>query len=204
MKTFQFSFSSILIVILSIVITACAPSEQTTRTGESPDISETDETTKETKQSDSEIRELLAANRSNLGDLQISSSHDMPESFLKRDTVDNNANRNPFDGFRVQIISDRNVAVADSVSKDFRLWADSTMIDYKPRPYVFFQQPFFKVHIGDFQDRQRARELSDLIKNKYPDAWVVHDRINPNLVPPDTARIDTVSADTTGMGDGFN
>lgn len=205
MKISYFSLSTLILLLLTLgIIAGCATSDQTSRPDDPLDPERAGEQQNQEDMDDREaFRELLTANRSQLGDLWVSSDHDMPESFLKRDTVEAR-NRNPFDGFRVQILSARNLAEADSVSQDFRMWADSTMAEYQPKPYVLFQQPFFKVHLGDFQNRQRALELSNLVKEKYPDAWVVHDRINPNLVPADTVKIDTVATDTTGIKDNSN
>ncbi len=135
------------------------------------------------------LASLLESHRTYLRSVYHTQKHDMPESFLQMDTTANEVVRNPFDGFRVQILSTRNVAVADSVSTEFRLWAEDYMDGYFPKSYVFFKQPYYKVHVGDFHDREKAIQLSRLLKRKYPEAWVVHDRINPGDAPADTVGI---------------
>lgn len=149
------------------------------RTTDSTVVADIEETT--------ELQKLLNENRSKLSDVYISQNHDMPEGFLKEDASDESINSNPYDGYRVQILSTRKVEVADSVAGSFRIWADTTITGYNANAYVSFRQPYFKVHIGDFQQRDHANRFSKLIKKKYPDAWVVHDRINPSDVPADTA-----------------
>ncbi len=134
------------------------------------------------------LQELLAFTRSSLSDVYSTQSHDMPQTFLMTDTT-RQAEQDPFAGFRIQIVSTRNIDLADSVQNQFTAWADTTITGYTPKAYVFFKQPFYKVHVGDFQDRARANKLSQLIKRKYPEAWVVHDRIDPKLVPADTTQI---------------
>lgn len=132
----------------------------------------------------------LADYRNTLADVYSTQQHDLPEAFLRTYKGDQPVERDPFDGFRIQIASTRNVALADSTAKKFRLWADTTFTGYQPETYVFFKQPYYKVHVGDFHVRERANRVSRLVKRQYPDAWVVHDRINPYLVPADTARIE--------------
>lgn len=133
------------------------------------------------------LQSLLEENRSSLRDLHTSQNHDIPEVFLQKDSSDVSLNDDPFDGYRVQIISTRNQPLADSVATNFRAWADTTIVGYTANTYVFFKQPFYKVHIGDFQKREQANSYSKIIKRRYPDAWVVHDRIRPSKVPADTA-----------------
>lgn len=182
-------------ISFSLLETACSSSQNVSGDTSSDSAANNEQQTNDRSQQEGEesreLSELLSANRSQLSDLWSTTSHDMPEAFMQRDTA-SNTNRNPFAGFRVQVLSIRDVSEADSISDAFKTWADTTMYGYKPRPYVLFQQPFYKVHIGDFHDREQARELSDLLKKRYPDAWVVHDEVNPDRVPPDTAIIDTL------------
>lgn len=130
---------------------------------------------------------LLDANRSSLRDAFNAQQHDMPAHLLEKSTAGQQINRDPRDGYRIQLISTRNVELADSISVQYENWADTTITGYQAKAYVSFKQPFFKVHVGDFQQRDRAIKYSKLVKQKYPDAWVVHDRIEPDSAPPDTA-----------------
>lgn len=132
------------------------------------------------------LQQLLNKNRSRLSDVHISQRHDMPNIFLKEKTSES-FNRNPYDGYRIQIISTRNQPLADSVASAFRIWADTTIAGYSANAYISFKQPYYKVHVGDFQQRDRANSFSRFLKKQYPDAWVVHDRIDPSNVPADTA-----------------
>lgn len=146
----------------------------------------------QTEATGSRLASLLEKHRTYLRSVYNTQKHDMPEPFLQKDTTANEVVRNPFDGFRVQILSTRNVATADSVSTEFRLWAQDYLEGYVPKSYVFFKQPYYKVHVGDFHNRQKAIQLSRLLKRKYPEAWVVHDRINPGEAPADTVGVKIV------------
>lgn len=138
-------------------------------------------------ESASGLQQLLNENRSKLSDVYVSQKQDMPDSFLKESESDESLNRDPYDGYRVQILSTRKVEVADSVANSFRIWADTTITGYEAEAYLSFKQPYYKVHIGDFQQRDKANSFSQLLKKRYPDAWVVHDRIEPSNVPADTS-----------------
>lgn len=178
-----------LIIFLAVAIlgtaVACSTTEQTTKRDEEPETETTEEYT-ETQRN--ELASLLTRTRNKLADTYLTQQHDVPEAFLKVDTTDNSY-YNPFDGYRIQIHTSRDLSMADSVSTQFRLWADTTFTNYTPQAYVFFKQPYYKVHVGDFQDREKANILSRIIKKKYPEAWVVHDRIDPGNVPADTTKI---------------
>jgi hypothetical protein len=131
----------------------------------------------------SEQELALYQTRSRMSDAFSTQFHDMPDFYLQEveeQEVD------IYQGYRIQILSTRDVEYADSTLAEFEKWADQTIADYSPRGYVHFRQPYYRVRIGDFQDRERAIEFSRLIKFKYPDAWIIHDRINPYRVPADT------------------
>jgi hypothetical protein len=145
------------------------------------------------------LQGLLAQHRSKLSDLHSSQTHDMPKAFTKKDSSETSINSDPFDGYRIQIISTRNKQQADSVAFKYRAWSDTTIAGYRAEAYVFFRQPFYKVHVGDFQERSLANSYSKLIKDRYPDAWVVHDRIEPTEVPADTTTFSIIEDDSTSI-----
>lgn len=186
MNSIRFSLYLAVTVLMSLLlITACSSTEQARKGDERPER----ETTPELAETASEnLADLLTRTRNRLSDVHFTLQHDVPDAFLKVDTTEN-IYFNPFEGYRIQILSSREVHVADSVSTQFRLWADTTLTGYTPKAYVFFKQPYYKVHVGDFQSRDKANILSRIIKKKYPEAWVVHDRIDPGSVPADTVKI---------------
>jgi len=139
-----------------------------------------------------DLQRMLKNNRSKLSDTYATERQDMPKAFLKKGSG-NAINSDPFDGYRIQIISTRNVQLADSIANQFRMWADTTIAGYSANAYVFFKQPFYKVHVGDFHKRKMADDFTKLIKRNYPQAWVVHDRIHPTSVPTDTTSFSIIS-----------
>lgn len=190
MNNFSRYFSLSFIILLFVGIISCKTTEQTTPDQEDPTVTEGDEPL-------SEFVAMLDATRSSLSDVYLSQKQDIPDIYLKADSAGEQVNRNPYDGYRIQILSTRNVEQADSVANSFRMWSDSTITGYQADAYVSFRQPQFKVHVGDFQIREQANRFSRLIKKRYPDAWVVHDRIEPSDVPVDTASFSFIEKDTT-------
>lgn len=182
----QHSILSLAIIALILgMVSACSTTEKTKKDDPRPEKETTAEYTEGKREN---MSALLERTRSKLSDVFFTQQHDIPEAFLKVDTTENTYN-NPFEGYRIQIHSSRSVNIADSVSTNFRLWADTTLAGYTPKAYVFFKQPYYKVHVGDFQSRDKANTLSRIIKKNYPEAWVVHDRIDPSNVPADTTKI---------------
>ena len=94
-----------------------------------------------------------------------------------------------FEGYRVQIFSGLNPALADTAAKRFRAWSAANIQGYQAETYTFFKAPYYRVHVGDFHDRIRAIEFSNLLKRRFRDSWVVYDRVNPYNVPADTVFI---------------
>lgn len=172
-------------LLIIFAATGCSTTDKSTTTEEPTDTAP-DTAASETEEM-AELNLLLSSNRSTLSDLHLTQQHDMPPAFLKKKTDNESINNNPEDGYRVQILSTTNIDLADSVAIAFRTWADSTIKGYTAESYTSFNQPYYRVHVGDFQDRSKANSFSKLVKNRFPDAWVVHDQIEPESVPADTA-----------------
>jgi len=83
-------------------------------------------------------------------------------------------------GFRVQIISTSDVRLAENVQREFNTWLGENLPNYDPETYIQFRQPFYRLHVGNFFSRSDAIEFNNIIKRRFPDAWVVHDIIDPD------------------------
>lgn len=173
-------------MLLAVLLMAGCATPRQTGPGTAPGGEQAPaDTVRQTHEEGYSQRDFLNANRSSLRDLHATQVNDLPKGLMQervvRETqVDSTA------GFRIQILSTRDIAVADSVASRFRVWADTALTGYQAETYQYFQQPFYKVHVGDFLDRRRAIEYSRLVQSRFPEAWVVHDRIEPGQVPADT------------------
>lgn len=181
--------------LLIAFMVSCGSSEPATETGE-PERPETrplleipEEVVEEyVSEGLSDFEKLLMNSRSSLADQFSETGLMIPEIYL-REVVHEEREIDEYAGFRVQILSTRDMAEADSTRDQFIAWADSVLTGYEPDAYVIFRSPNYRVRAGDFRDRNQAIHFSRLLKAKYPDAWVVHDRIEPQSVPADTAEI---------------
>lgn len=115
----------------------------------------------------------------------------IPEELSLRTTTEDEVveEKNLYEGFRIQIYSGPSPAMADTVSKRFRFWSVRSISGYSPETYTFFKAPYYRVHVGDFHEREKAYDVAQIIKRAFPDAWVVYDRVNPWNVPADSSII---------------
>ncbi|MFW6348331.1 MAG: SPOR domain-containing protein, partial [Cyclonatronaceae bacterium] len=91
-------------------------------------------------------------------------------------------------GFRIQLMSTTDIAVADSMSLEYYDWIetlDAESISFSPVPdaYITFRQPYYRVRIGDFRQRSQANTYLRLLRERFQGAWVVLDTIDPEMVP---------------------
>lgn len=108
----------------------------------------------------------------------------IPEPF-QVDVSISQANANA--GFRVQVISTQDVSLAENIRTEYNNWLDEEAPEYNANAYILFRQPFYRLHVGDFRSRADAIEFAQVVKRKFPDAWVVFDTINPNSITTRTA-----------------
>ncbi|MEO1022567.1 MAG: SPOR domain-containing protein [Bacteroidota bacterium] len=144
----------------------------------------------EEKDESSSLPDPYGEDRSKLSDTYSSQSNAVPEAF-QYIQVPKEEVRDPYQGYRIQIFSGEDVQYADTIAAKFRAWADSTLIEFQPETYTFFKTPYYRVHVGDFQERNRAIMFSNIVKRNFRGAWVVNDRINPWQVPADSIRFIT-------------
>lgn len=176
------------IILVFSFIGSCSTTESVSE-GESPYLDVSDEVVDEfIYENLDDFERRLLSTRNHLSGEFSNLEHDMPEVF-QREAVQEEKEVDEYAGFRVQIASTRDVVHADTTRDNFRAWADSTIEGYQADTYEFFRPPYYRVHVGDFQNRDTAIEFSKLVKQRYPDAWVVHDRIEPEKVPNDTIKI---------------
>lgn len=119
-----------------------------------------------------------------LSDLYSTQTNQTPEVFaeikVRNVTIDSTQ------GFRIQIYSGQKLDAADNIAAEFRAWSDSVIVGYQAETYTFFKTPYYRVHVGDFSDKDKALRYSNLVKRQFKDAWVVYDKINFQYNPSDT------------------
>lgn len=190
-------FATIFVFLLMISV-GCSTTERTSRDGDEGPSGDRNQPIFELRpeiveayllEDMSEFDRLLFENRSTLSDQFAAVSHEIPEVFQKNVIEEDQWPVDEFAGYRVQLLSTRSVAEADSTKDNFRFWVEENIEGYVPEAYVIFRQPHYKVRVGDFRSQQKANNFSRLLKTEYPSAWVVHDRIEPQYLPADTTQI---------------
>jgi len=122
-------------------------------------------------------------------DAFFSLENQLPEVFQPDSTMFTETEVNA--GFRIQIISSQEVAVVEEARRTFNQWLYEDAADYQAETYILFRQPYFRLHVGNFKSRANAIAFNTLVKRKFPDAWIVHDQIDPEklthkIVIPDS------------------
>jgi len=172
------------VLILSILlISGCASSERSSTNQNQSD----DNSTTEQIPNDSE-RDLSEKMILSLSDSYSAFDNEIPQEFKeikKKEDVEADLTR----GYRIQIYSGQNVSDADTIASTFRAWSDTTITGYQAETYTFFKTPYYRVHVGDFHNRDKALNYSKLVKRLFRDAWVVYDTVDPFMVPDDTVKI---------------
>jgi len=78
-----------------------------------------------------------------------------------------------FKGYRIQINFGQDRNEANRVKGDFNTKYPGIST------YMSYQQPYFKVNVGDFRSKLEAVKNLNLIRKNYPGAFIVSDKINP-------------------------
>ena len=127
-----------------------------------------------------ELPVSLQRYRSRLSDIQLAVRNEVPPHF--HFNADENRQQSGNRGFRIQILSTQDARFADDLRRDFDSWIRDVSSAPYPHSYLEFQAPYYRVHIGDFTDRNKATEFNQFVRLRYPEAWVVHSRIQPARV----------------------
>ncbi len=87
--------------------------------------------------------------------------------FIKGDAQDSVNSEELVSGYRVQLISTRNEAEARTVKLD-------AMLSFPSHIYIIFDNPYYKIRVGDCISRFDANELQEIaVKKGFNEAWVV-------------------------------
>jgi hypothetical protein len=109
--------------------------------------------------------------------------HDVPQS-LMNSTADDGS-QIEIEGFRIQVFSsserDEAAVVEDAVERWLSGLSDGQrnalgLPDIIP-VYAFYQSPFYRVRVGDFEKREDAARLAAALKRQWAGALVVPDRV---------------------------
>ena len=111
----------------------------------------------------------------NEGDGQVRVINDYRLDTLMTKFIETNEINPNIKGWRIEIYFE-----AGNYSKKQAMEAKSEFVENHPEvpAYVLFQQPYYKVRVGDFRTKMEAEKLLKEFENEYPNAFVVTDDIN--------------------------
>jgi len=172
----------LMILVMVTWFAGCSSSNKSTRENVSAakkeEVHKPSETSMESQQ--------LAMYRSKLSDLYVTQQNTIPPAFQTDQVSETVYNGNI--GYRIQIISTSHKDSAEAVLHRFNDWIfQQSRIAYKAHGYIMFKQPDYRVQVGDFRTQENAARFARILKRvKYPDAWIVRGKINPNYIPADS------------------
>jgi hypothetical protein len=88
-----------------------------------------------------------------------------------------------FPGYRIQIYFD-----SGNYSKNRAFGEKAKFIARYPdvAAYVIFQEPYYKVRVGNFRNKLEAEAFKQRIKEQWPEAYIIKDDIDlPGVYPPE-------------------
>lgn len=107
-------------------------------------------------------------------------------SILRKNVIVNEAKKS-FRGYRIQIFSVSGVNSKDKANKakaEFLMYNDDNQV------YIVYNEPYFKVRIGDFLTKLEALRFMQTIIKEHPFAFVVADDINYPVIEDPKINLD--------------
>ena len=94
--------------------------------------------------------------------------------------IDYNKKYPVFQGYRVQILKTSGNEALDITEKAITDFSEKYSDIHA---YLTFEEPYYRVRVGDFRTRLEAEKFLKKIKRKYPGAWVIQDYVNFPILP---------------------
>lgn len=98
---------------------------------------------------------------------------DQPQNieFLMMKWKEQNILKNSMDGYRIQLSFGNDRVKANRLRSEF-------LLSFPDVPaYLIYQQPYYKVRVGDCKDRLCALRIQENISKLYPNTYIVRDLI---------------------------
>lgn len=108
-------------------------------------------------------------------------AHDVPAQLMDGRTT--GGATTTVNGFRVQVYSTLDRAAAINLEEEARAWwrleggSAPGVFGTQLPIYTVYLQPYYRVRIGNFRTRAEAERARALLANRFPDAFIVPDRV---------------------------
>jgi len=116
--------------------------------------------------------------------VDVEVEHDVPEALMKG--IADGGVSGQQRGYRIQVVFAREKDTADQAVEAVHQWLQ-LMREENPGQNVFqldlpvhniYLQPYFRVRVGDFSNKETAEELLNLMIDEYPNAFIVADQVD--------------------------
>lgn len=105
------------------------------------------------------------------GSINIKGDNIYLDSLIEKNTSNNHVNKT-ISGYRIQIFSGNERNNANNIKTKFlKLYPNQTA-------YLAYQQPYFKIRVGDFRTRLEAKLFYNKIKEEFGECIIIADKIN--------------------------
>lgn len=112
---------------------------------------------------------------------QTEIQHDVPERLMAGRTT---TGTTTVQGFRVQVYSTLDKTAAVNLEEEARAWwraersrAPAGLMPEQLPIYTVYLQPYYRVRIGNFRTRAEADRARQILARRFPDAFIVPDRV---------------------------
>ena len=178
--------NSVIFLIIFVFLFGCAGSKK--QTGEQPPASEK-------VKLDESFDPLLLDDEDLKFEAKIKPSEQaVPVNLLPEQKTADTTNE-LVDGFRIQLISTKDLESATKA----KLIAEEQFSDLHISFYLEFDSPYYKVRVGDFQNRNSAENIREIVRSRgYPKAWIVKTKIwtHPEIkLISDSTQVETPEID---------
>jgi hypothetical protein len=111
------------------------------------------------------------ATSQNIGSVKIKGDNIYLDSLIDKNIAQNKINKT-ISGYRIQLFSGNERINANNIKTKFlRLYPEQTA-------YLSYQQPYFKIRVGDFRSRLEAKLFYNKIKDEFSESIIIQDKIN--------------------------
>lgn len=113
----------------------------------------------------------LNAISQNSGSIIIKGNNIYLDSLIDKNIANNKINRT-ISGYRIQLFSGNERINANNIKTKFlRLFPEQSA-------YLSYQQPYFKIRVGDFRSKLEAKIFYNKIKDEFSESIIIQDKIN--------------------------
>ena len=168
--------SPLAILALALLLCACTGSSRTA--GQSGPSESASDPAEETGPSVAEYETFdPSAYEARPPERSVDLTHQVPDRLMQGRADE--GMRRTVEGFRIQVFSARGQQAAQDFREEVRQWwknkkadAPTSALGEDPPIVVEYSQPYYRVRIGAFADREVAEQALAFVSKKYPSAFI--------------------------------